>query len=325
MLKGREKMRIATHIGEPTDAKLRLARQMGVSDIVSGPPHTESGGLPTVEDWERLRRKVESHELTLSVIESIRISDRAMLGQPGRDEDIQAFCQSVLRMGAAGIPVLCYGWAPTLNVLRTSRTKRVRGGARATAYEHQLLENAPLTEAGEVSAEQLWESLAYFLEIVVPVAEEAGVKLAMHPNDPPISPIRGMARIMSTPEAFQKMIELVLSPNSGITFCQGCFAEMGVDVPGTIRHFGEQNKIFFAHFRNLKGAIPSFYETFHDEGDTDMFAALKAYCDVDFDGPMRPDHYPAMEGEEVGEWHIKGRLFAVGYMKGLLEGVRKAR
>lgn len=318
-------MRIATHIGEPTDAKLRLARQMGVSDIVSGPPRTESGELATVEDWERLRRKIESHGLTLSVIESIRLSDRAMLGQPGRDEDIQAFCQSVLRMGAAGIPILCYGWAPRLHVLRTSRTRRVRGDARATAYEHHLIEDAPLTEVGEVSAEQLWESLSYFLQIVVPVAEEAGVKLAMHPNDPPISPIRGMARIMSTPEAFQKMIDLVPSPNNGITFCQGCFAEMGVDVPESIRHFGEQNRIFFAHFRNLKGAVPSFYETFHDEGDTDMFAALEVYCDVGFDGPMRPDHYPAMEGEEVGEWYIKGRLFAVGYMKGLLEGVHKAR
>ncbi len=316
-------MRIATHIGEPTDSKLRLARQMGLSDIVSGPPRVESGQLPTVEDWERLRRKIESHGLTLSVIESIRLSDRAMLGQPGRDEDIQAFCQSILRMGAAGIPILCYGWAPTLNVLRTSRTKRVRGGARTTAYEHHLLENAPLTGAGEVSAEQLWESLAHFLEIVVPVAEEAGVRLAMHPNDPPISPMRGMARIMSTPEAFQKLIDLVPSPNNGITFCQGCFSEMGVDLPETIRHFGEQDKIFFAHFRNIRGVVPSFYETFHDEGDTDMFAALKAYCDVGFDGPMRPDHYPAMEGEEPREWHIKGRLFAVGYVKGLLEGVQQ--
>ncbi|MEA3408551.1 MAG: mannonate dehydratase [Chloroflexota bacterium] len=317
-------MRIATHIGEPTDSKLRLAKQMGLSDIVAGPPRTESGEMPTVEDWERLRRKVESHELTLSVIETIPISDRAMLGLPGRDEDIQSFCQSVLRMGAADIPILCYNWMPVLHAFRTSRNKRIRGGARATAYDHALLEDAPLTEAGEVSAEQLWESLSYFLEIVVPVAEEAGVKLAMHPDDPPISPIRGMARIMSTPEAFQELIDLVPSPNNGITFCQGCFAEMGVDVPETIRYFGEQKKIFFAHFRNVRGAVPSFYETFHDEGDTDMFAALKAYCDVGFDGPMRPDHYPAMEGEEVGEWHVKGRLFAVGYMKGLLEGVQRA-
>jgi mannonate dehydratase len=186
------------------------------------------------------------------------------------------------------------------------------------------MKDAPLTYAGVVTDEQMWDNFEYFLKRVVPVAEEAKVKLALHPDDPPISPIRGLARIMRSVEAFKRVIDMVPSDYNGITFCQGCFAEMGgVDIPATIRYFGERGKIFFVHFRDVRGSVPVFEETFHDEGDTDMAAAMRAYLHIGFDGPMRPDHVPTLEGEpnDAPGYMLLGRLYAVGYMKGLLDAI----
>ena len=131
----------------------------------------------------------------------------------------------------------------------------------------------------------------------MPVAAEAGVKLALHPDDPPLSPIRGLARIIRSPEAMVRAIELVPSPWSGITYCQGNFAAMNADIPGTIRAFAAQHTMHFAHFRDIRGAAARFDETFHDDGKTDMFAAMCAYHDAGYRGPMRCDHVPTMEGE----------------------------
>jgi len=321
-------MKIALVLPGLTESNLRLARQLGVTDIVSSLPADQRRG-PV---WEfqpllALRKRVEDAGLTLSVIEVMPVPSRVKLGQAGRDEDIENYCQSLRNMGAAGIPVLCYNWMVALGWLRTSLTTRVRGGAQATSYEHELMQRGPLTEAGIVTEEQLWRSLEYFLKIVVPVAEEAQVKLAMRPDDPPLSPIRGVGRIMTSPENFQRMLDLVPSPVNGITFCQGCFAEMGIDIPETIRHFGRQDRIFFAHYRNLKGTALHFTETFHDDGDTDMFAAMQAYYDVGFEGPMRPDHVPTFEGDDNARpgYSLLGRLYAVGYMQGIIEAVEKTR
>jgi len=320
-------MHIALVLPEVSESNMKLARQIGVTDVVTGIP--PSAGNPAIpfQTFLLLRSKVEDAGLTLSVLEGIHIPDRVKLGLPGRDEDIDNFCQSLRNMGAAGIPVLCYNWMAVLGWLRTSVSTRVRGDALATSYDHSLMQRGPLTDAGIITEEQLWESLEYFLRAVVPVAEEAGVLLAMHPDDPPLSPIRGVGRIMTSPENFQKLLDLVPSANNGITFCQGCFAEMGIDVPAMIRHFGFQKKLFFAHFRNLRGTATNFTEMFHDDGDTDMFAAMQAYFDIGFDGPMRPDHVPTVEGEENSRpgYTLMGRLFAVGYMRGLIEAIEKTR
>ncbi len=172
---------------------------------------------------------------------------------------------------------------------------------------------------------QLWEALEYFLKAVVPVAEEAGVKLSMHPSDPPLSPVRGLPRIMTSPEEFQRLIDIYPSPASGITFCQGCFLEMGGDLEKSIRRFSELGKIFYVHFRDVRGSNGNFVETFHDDGPTDMHAAMQTYYDCGFDGPMRPDHGPTMEGEsnDFPGYAIMGRLFAVGYMRGLLDAIER--
>jgi mannonate dehydratase len=212
---------------------------------------------------------------------------------------------------------------PVFNWLRTSTTIPSRGGALATGYDHNLMRNAPLTEYGLVSEERLWENLAYFLERVVPVAEEANVQLAMHPDDPPLSPIRGLGRIMRSIENYQRLIDLFPSPVNGIALCQGNFALMTDDLPGVIRHFGRQGKIFFVHFRDVRGTADKFVETFHDDGQTDMLACMRAYAETGFDGVARPDHVPTLEGESNDRpgYQALGRLFAIGYLRGLHEAV----
>jgi mannonate dehydratase len=212
---------------------------------------------------------------------------------------------------------------PVFNWMRTSTTAPARGGALATAYDHDLMRSAPLTEYGEVSDETLWTNLKYFLECVLPVAEEVGVQMAMHPDDPPLSPIRGLARIMRSIENYQRLLDLVLSPMNGIALCQGNFTLMTDDLPAAIRHFGKQGKIFFVHFRDVRGTPEKFVETFHDEGKTDMLACMQAYRDVGFDGICRPDHVPTMEGDsnDTPSYSSIGRLFAIGYLKGLRQAV----
>jgi mannonate dehydratase len=312
-----------------TDSAMRLAAQIGVTQIVAGRPEGDSGPVWDFMALLRMRQRVEAAGLRLTVIESIPISDRIKLGLDGRDEDLDDFCTSLRNMGAAGIPILCYNWMAGFGWLRTSLADRGRGGALVTSYKHELMQNAPLTQYGEVSEDQLWDAFEYFLKRVVPVAEEAGVKLALHPDDPPLSPIRGMGRIMRSFENFKRVIELVPSPNNGITMCQGNFAAMtDVDsVPDAIRYFGERGKIFFSHFRDVSGKVPSFSEVFHDEGPTDMLASMKAYMDVGFDGPMRPDHAPTLEGESNDHpgYMIMGKVFAIGYMRGLIEAAEKIR
>lgn len=310
-----------------SDEALRLATQVGISDIVAGRPAGDSGPVWDFMALLRMRQRVEAAGLRLSVIESIGVSDNIKLGLPGRDEDLDNFCASLRNMGAAGIPVLCYNWMAVFGWMRTSMADRGRGGALVTSYHHDLMKNAPPTEYGEVSEERLWENFEYFLKRVVPVAEEANVKLALHPDDPPLSPIRGISRIITGFEAYKRVIELVPSPNNGLTFCQGNFAAMAdvPDVPAAIRYFGERNKIFFAHFRDVSSKVPSFSEVFHDEGPTDMLATMQAYHDVGFNGPIRPDHAPTLEGESNDHpgYMVMGKIFAVGYMKGLIEAAEK--
>jgi mannonate dehydratase len=306
-----------------------LTKQCGV-DYVVGTMDWSRGLHVSKEDlpWSymslvRLKSAYENGGFQLEVIENRPPLDKAKLGLPGRDEEIEAVCDLLRNMGKLGIPVWCYEWMPVFNWMRTSTTTPTRGGALVTGYDHDLMQDAPLTQYGEVTEAQLWDNLKYFLERVIPAAEEANVKLAMHPDDPPLSPIRGLGRIMRSVENFQRLLDLIPSPMNGITLCQGNFALMTDDLPGVIRHFGEQGKIFFVHMRDVRGTPKKFVETFHDDGQTDMLACMKAYREIGFDGLCRPDHVPTMlsdNNDDAGYSSI-GRLFAIGYLKGLREAV----
>ena len=316
------------------EADLRLARQMGMTDVVTTvpgvtmAPEREQGPPLRYEDLLALRQRVEAQGLRLSVIEGYQLSDRITLGMPGRDEDLERVCESIRNMGRAGIPVYCYNFMAVFNWLRTSNDVVGRGGALVTQFNAADLAKVPNTYAGETTDEQMWDNFRYFLQRVLPVAEAAGVKLALHPDDPPMSPVRGLARIMRDMDAFKRVLDMSDSPSNGITFCQGNFAAMpGVVIPDAIRYFGGRKKIFFAHFRDIRGSVPLFEETFHDEGKTDMAEAMRAYLDVGYDGPMRPDHAPTMEGEDNANpgYMVRGQIFAVGYMKGLIDAARAGR
>lgn len=309
-------MRIAMVVTPFNDHNLQLARQIGVTNIVLRYPGCQ------VQDLQPLCQQVEAHGMSVAVVEGNLPIEHVVLGTEQRDAQIDELGQLLQSMGSCGVGTLCYNWMGLTDWTRTSETTPGRGGALCTEFDRQLAESLGPIEGPRVGTEQLWTNLQYFLERIVPIAEQAGVDLAMHPDDPPLSPLRGVERIMTCPEAFERLVQLVPSSVNGICFCQGNFAAMGVDVPATIRRLGAH--IRFVHVRDVRGTPDHFVETFHDEGPTDMFAAVQAYHESGFAGVMRPDHVPVLAGEsgEAG-YTMLGRLFAVGYMRGLIEAATR--
>ncbi len=319
------RMELAEILPPPSSRLWRLVKQCGVEHVVGslgdlGRRSTNGDALPWgYENLARLKEAYEAEGFKFPVLEWRPPTTKIKLGLTGRDEEIEAVCELLRNMGKLGIGVWCYEWMPVMNWMRTDMAHRSRGGALVPAFDFAQMKDAPLTEHGVVTEERLWENLEYFLRRVVPVAEKAGVKLAMHPDDPPLSPIRGLGRIMRSVENYQRLLDLVPSPVNGITLCQGNFTLMTDDLPAVIRRFGEQKKIFFVHFRDVRGTPTRFEETFHDDGMTDMAACMRAYRDIGFDGVCRPDHVPTMDGDSNDRpgYSTIGRLFALGYIRGL--------
>jgi len=322
-------MQLAEYLPPFPNLTWTLAVQAGVTHAVSQVPPDGPDGpgwdyLPLL----RMKTRFADAGLDLAVIETgFPWLHAAKLGLPGPEREAEiARAETLIRnLGAVGIPVVCWNWMAVFNWTRTSTTTPARGGALVTSYDHELMRNAPPTEAGEVGDDRLWETLGAFMERVVPAAERAGVKLALHPDDPPISPIRGIARILRSPEAMRRAIDLVPSPNNGVTLCQGTFATMNADIPAEIRSFAARGALHFVHFRDVRGTPERFVETFHDQGQTDMWEAMKTYVELGFAGPLRPDHVPTMAGEQnlTPGYDVLGRLYAIGYIKGLHEAAVK--
>lgn len=314
-------MKLAWYLPTLPSVKWKIATQLGVEYAVAALPAERYYMKPW--DFKALLYAKESLNdagLKLEVIEPAPPHYKIKLGLPGRDEEIEIFKQVLRNMAALDIPVLCYNFMPQSGWYRTSFAKKGRGGALVTAFDSKLMQAAPqLTEAGTQTDIQIWDNYKYFMDKVLPVAEACKVKLALHPDDPPVPSLQGVSRIFRNVENFDKALELYPSDYNGITFCQGSFAAMNEDIPSLIRHFGR--KIFFAHFRDIRGDADAFEETFHDEGQTDMKACMRAYKEIGFDGVIRTDHAPVMAGEsgENPAYEMLGHIFATGYLKGLLE------
>jgi mannonate dehydratase len=314
---------IAEMLRPEPSALWKLAKQAGVNHAVTGLSRDDNGAE---RPWDyaplrRIKTRFEEAEFDLAVIESSPPMQKIRLGLPGRDEEIAWFNTMLTNMGALDIPVVCYNFMAHFGWTRTHTDISWRGGALVTGYKHSAMQSEPLTEYGEVPEERIWANYAYFLQHVLPVAEKAKVKLALHPDDPPLSPIRGIGRIMRSVDNFQRALDLAESEYHGITMCQGNFTLMTADLPSVIRHFGEQGRIHFVHFRDVRGTPDDFVETFHEEGQTDMLACMRVYADLDFQGVLRPDHVPTLEGDtnENPCYSSFGRLLAIGYITGLRE------
>jgi len=316
-------LQIAEFIPPKPQPLWKLARQAGVDLAVGGLPFDMLHPGERVCDLAPLTRMQQIYQdggFTLSVIEARPPLNKTKRGLPGRDEEIDLVCELITNMGKLGIPVWCYEWMTDFNWLRTNMATPSRGGSVVTSFNIKDLRE-DLTDQPPIDEEKLWETLTYFLNRVLPVAEKAGVKLSMHPDDPPLSPIRGVGRIMRSVANYQRLMDLSDSPMNTITLCQGNFTLMTDDLPSVIRQFG--NQISFIHFRDVRGVPEAFEETWHDAGKTDMLACMQAYHAIGFDGVLRPDHVPTVEGDSNADagYSAFGRLYAIGYIRGLQEAV----
>ncbi len=301
------------------DETLSFFKAIGVDYVAVNPAPDMRDGVDRLEYWRWARRLVESHGMQLMNVAATGW-DEISLARPDRDQKIAAWCTMLRNLGAAGIPTLGYNFKPAGN-FRTAPVPPGRGGATYSTFDYdELMRHPPYYPDKVISEEQLWENLQYFLERVIPVAEECGVRMALHPNDPPIpEPLGGAAAITATLDQFERIFALVPSPCNAMLFCQGCVAEMGEDVPQAIRRIGAQGKIAYVHFRNIRGTPRRFQEVFIDEGDVDMVEAMRAYKEVGFEGPFMMDHTPRFPTAEATTW--AGRAFAVGYMRALIQAI----
>ena len=323
----------AGHQHDHSDATLRRLAAFGVTHICSG----QLG--PKLDAWSvdaltRLRERVESFGIRLDLVPlpmSSSYITRAdypeiLLGRdPEREQAIGNICQMIRNAGAAGIPMVKYNLT-FLGVVRTTRTPGRGGSSYSTFIYEQARQEPPLTEAGPISEEVYWDRITHFLKRVVPVAEEAKVKIALHPQDPAMPKdrgYRGVQTVLGTVDGLKRFLDTVPSPYHGLNFCQGTVSEMllkpGEEIYDVIRYFGTRGKIFNVHFRNIKGGFLNFQETFPDDGDVDMPRALRTYREVGYDGMIMPDHVPSITGDAGGHQAFS---FCFGYIQALLQTLR---
>ena len=309
-----------------TPENLRYAVQLGVTHVIVHTPMLGERGVLEYEGLLRMREFVESFGLQIAGIENLPRDhwDDILNGRAGREEQMARVAETIENLGRVGIPVLGYAFSID-NVVghwRAYDQGGGRGDCAIKSFDIDRVQLPPLEEARRVSVEEMWDRCVWYLERAVPVAEAVGVKLAAHPDDPPVPMLGETGRLLTDHDAMQRLIDSVPSPNNGLEFCQGTIAAMGTDgVIDAIRRFGGQGKIFYVHFRDLKGHVPVFDEVFIDEGDVDMFAAMCAYREVGFDGAMIPDHCPVIEGDK--DYRHRGMAFSLGYMRALMQIVER--
>ena len=320
-----DKMRIGEgQFNELSDERLAYLKQLGVEDFLLNTPKLPGDARWEYADLLAWRQRADAAGLRLMALENVPVKfyDKAMLGLPGRDEQIAHMQATIRNMGKAGIPILGYHWMPN-SVWRTQPPAELRGGAKGTRFNLAEHDPAQLTHGRVYSAEEMWENYVYYLEAILPVAEEAGVTLALHPDDPPVESLGGIARIFHDFAGFKRAMDRFDSPNHGLDFCMGCWSEMGGHdyVIEAVKLFGGRSKIVYVHFRDVQGQAPCFNECFIDEGNVDTLTVMQALKDTGFTGFMITDHVPAMVDDTP--WGHRGRAYAIGYMTALLQVINR--
>jgi len=307
----------------------RSARQVGAEGAVCGlvGHYLKDPSIVTYKGLKSLQEQLAEHELELMVIEGDPVPlEQTRRGLPGRDKELDIYLDVIKILGDLGIRVMCPNFMAGINWVRTRVDLPIRGGALTTAFREADLEPQTIDLGGAVlTEEKMWDNIYYYYDHVLPVAEAAGVKLGMHPDDPPISPVHNVPRILTSYDAYRRLYEAFPSDSNGMTFCQANFSLMDGDLYDAAEEFGKKGKIFFVHFRDVKGNARDFEETFHDNGPTDMARMVEIYEKYCPNVPIRPDHVPTLEGDANDSYGytMRGRLFAAGYIKGLIDGLAR--
>ncbi len=299
------------------------AKQCGVTHGVIRLPENKEFDLTDKTHWQTVHKRFTDYGIQPIIIEPMpnEVHDHIKAGDKYRDESIEKVLKMFPIMRDFQIQTICFNWMAHIGWLRTSSDIVERGGALVTGFN---VNDFVAKENVAISERELWDNYEYFLKAVIPVAEKYGIKLALHPDDPPFAKLGDVSRIMISPENIKRAIyDVCPSESLGITMCQATYYMMGADLEKTITEFAD--KIMFVHFRNAKGVKTNFRETFHDNGDLDMAKLICLYKKLGIDVPIRVDHVPTLKGEntEVAGYAAQGRLFALGYLKGLLETINK--
>ena len=311
-------------VNELTDEFLDFAKQMGLEDVQMNlynlPAYLKDTGRLEFQDLLHLKTRAEDRGLRLITIENVpvRFYNKIMLGQEGREEQLENMQETIRNMGRAGIPIFGYHFIAT-GVWRTNNTTPIRGGAISNGFRTDLASTAPLSYDRVYAEDEMWANYHWYMERILPVAEEYNVRMALHPDDPPVPILGGVPRLFRNFENFKLAMDTHPSPMHGLDYCHGCWSEMrgGAGVMESIEHFGRQGRLFYIHFRDVKGGGDDFTECFIDEGNSDMFKVMLKLKEVGFKGFLIDDHVPKMVNDTP--WNHRGRAFATGYMKGLLQ------
>jgi mannonate dehydratase len=300
----------------------QLCPQMGITDVVVKVAPELTG---RAEPWNRDALAGVVGDLAKAGLRVVALEgdpfdmSPVKMGLPNRDETLEHYRMLLGNMAELGIGLLCYNFMVGTGWHRSGE-REGRGGAKATYFS--LAENQRTMPGTLLSAEQVWNNYAYFIQAVMPEAQHLGLRMGLHPDDPPLPSLGGMARVFGSVAAYDRAYALAPCRANGVTFCQANFKLMGADLAAAARHFGD--RIAFVHVRDVRGTAEEFVELFHDEGDTDQLALFRTYRELGLDVPFRCDHVPAMagEGDEPGfvpGYGTLGRLFANGYLTALLQ------
>lgn len=303
------------------DATWDFALQSGVTHGVIRLPEDSAFDITDKSHWQTVHKRFTDFGITPLVIEPMpnELHDHIKAGDNLRDECIEKAIKMFPIMRSLGIDTICFNWMAHIGWLRTSSTYPERGGALVT--EFNPADFKPTDK--KITKDELWSNYEYFIKVVIPEAEKYGVKLALHPDDPPVERLGDVERIMISRDNIRRAVSgIVESESLGITMCQANYYIMGEDLEDTIREFAK--KIYLVHFRNTEGNINRFRETFHDNGAIDMAKIMRVYKENGVNAPIRVDHVPTMAGEvsTLPGYDAMGRLFAIGYLKGILDSCK---